>query len=305
MSSTASLLARISSNATLIDSKLSSLSALVEKAKLSLDDQVLKEKSALESENDSLKKEISQLVSELNRIQGKKPGDVSGPVHVEKKAAEKAPTPAVSAPAPAAPSNPPASEDKKQKQVKGDGKKEQGSKKETDAKASDDNKPVDVSRLDLRVGKIIGAKRHPDADALYVEEVDLGEEKPRTVISGLVKFVPLEEMQNRMALLLCNLKPAKMRGILSEAMVMCASTPEKVEILLPPPNAKIGDRVEVAGYPGEADAQLNPKKKIFEQVAPDLKVNSDGVACYKCVPLTVRGSGGQFKAATLKNVQVK
>ena len=52
------------------------------------------------------------------------------------------------------------------------------------------------------------------------------------VISGLVKHIPLEEMQNRMVILLCNLKPAKMRGIVSEAMVMCASTPDKVRIFL-------------------------------------------------------------------------
>ena len=304
MASTGNLLARISSNANLIDTKLSSLSALVEKAKLTLDGQVLKEKSALEKENASLKQEISQLVSELNRIEGKKPGDVSGPVHVEKKLADKAPAPSVVAPAVAA-STPAASEDKKKKQVKNEGKTEQGNKKDTNAKANDDDKPVDISRLDLRVGRIISAKRHPDADALYVEEVDVGEAKPRTVISGLVKFVSLEDMQNRMALLLCNLKPAKMRGILSEAMVMCASSPEKVEILVPPANAKISDRVDVAGYPGEADGQLNPKKKVWEQVAPDLTANSDGIACYKGVPLTVRGSGGEFKAPTLRNVQVK
>ena len=60
------------------------------------------------------------------------------------------------------------------------------------------------------------------------------QEKPRTVISGLVKFIPEAEMQNRKAILMCNLKPSKMRGIMSEAMVMCASTPEKVEILTPP-----------------------------------------------------------------------
>jgi aminoacyl tRNA synthase complex-interacting multifunctional protein 1 len=53
-------------------------------------------------------------------------------------------------------------------------------------------------------------------------------------ISGLVKFIPEDQMQNRLAILLCNLKPSKMRGINSEAMVMCASTPEKVrEIILP------------------------------------------------------------------------
>ena len=80
----------------------------------------------------------------------------------------------------------------------------------------------------MRVGLIRTAKRHPDADTLYIEEVDVGEDKPRTVISGLVKFIPEEEMQNRKAILMCNLKPSKMRGIMSEAMVMCASTPEKV-----------------------------------------------------------------------------
>ena len=62
-----------------------------------------------------------------------------------------------------------------------------------------------------------------------MEEIDVGEEKPRTVISGLVKFIPEAEMQDRMAVILCNLKPSKMRGILSEAMVMCASTPDKVQ----------------------------------------------------------------------------
>lgn len=51
--------------------------------------------------------------------------------------------------------------------------------------------PVDVARLDLRVGVIRKAWRHPDADILYVEEMDLGEESgPRTVVSGLVKHIP-------------------------------------------------------------------------------------------------------------------
>lgn len=56
------------------------------------------------------------------------------------------------------------------------------------------DQPVDVSRLDMRIGYIVAAKRHPDADSLYVEEVDLGEDRPRTIVSGLVKFVPLEKV---------------------------------------------------------------------------------------------------------------
>lgn len=157
-------------------------------------------------------------------------------------------------------------------------KKEKAPKKE---EKKVDEAPVDVGRLDFRVGEIISAEKHPDADSLYVEQIDCGEAAPRTVVSGLVKFIPIEEMQKRMVVVLCNLKPAKMRGVLSQAMVMCASTPEKVEILSPPSGSVPGDLVEFEGYPRVPDAQLNPKKKIFETCAPDLKTNSDLVAVYK------------------------
>ena len=76
-----------------------------------------------------------------------------------------------------------------------------------------------------------------------------------------------------------------MRGIVSEAMVMCASTPEKVEILAPPEGAVPGDLVTVAGYEGKADEVIKPTNKkavsIFEQVAPELKTNSACEATYK------------------------
>ena len=70
------------------------------------------------------------------------------------------------------------------------GKKGKGEKKQPEA-ASD---TVDISRLDLRVGKIVGVKKHPDADSLYIEEVDVGEGQVRTIVSGLVKHVPIEEV---------------------------------------------------------------------------------------------------------------
>merc|ERR1711874_552900 len=169
--------------------------------------------------------------------------------------------------------------------------------------AGGDSAPVDVGRLDMRVGHIRTAKKHPDADALYVEEIDCGDNKPRTVISGLVKFVPEAEMQDRMVVVLCNLKPSKMRGIMSEAMVMCASTPEKVELLVPPPGSKPGDHVRVEGFTRSPDAQLNPKKKIFEACAPDLRVNSAKEATYKGVRWTVNGQ--PVVSPSLTEVQIK
>jgi len=191
-------------------------------------------------------------------------------------------------------------------------KKEEKAKKEKKAapakNAVSDDKPVDVSRLSMKVGKIIECVKHPDADALYLEKIECGEAKPRQVISGLVKHIPIEQMQNRPVVILCNLKPAKMRGIMSEAMVMCASTPEKVEILTPPAGAAPGDMVTVPGFEGTPDELIKPTNKkvvsIFEQVAPELKTNGKMEACYKGVAWEVKGKGA-VTAQSLVNVQVK
>lgn len=174
----------------------------------------------------------------------------------------------------------------------------------TAASANTDDGPVDISRIDLRIGKIVDVQKHPDADSLYLEKIDLGEPAPRTIVSGLVKFVPIEEMQDRIVVVMCNLKPAKMRGVTSEGMVMCASTPEKIEVLNAPVGSVPGDLVHCEGYARAPDAQLNPKKKIFEIVAPDLRTNDELIAVYKGAALYVPGKG-PITAQTLKNVNVK
>ncbi|KAG8134473.1 hypothetical protein E2320_007592 [Naja naja] len=170
--------------------------------------------------------------------------------------------------------------------------------------ANDDSKPLDVSRLDLRIGCIVTAKKHPDADSLYIEEVDVGEANLRTVVSGLVKHVPLEEMQNRMAVFLCNLKPVKMRGVVSQAMLMCASTPEKVEIIIPPNGVVPGEKITFEGFSGEPEKELNPKKKIWEQIQPDLQTNDQRIATYKGVPFEVKGKG-VCRALSMANSGIK
>lgn len=193
--------------------------------------------------------------------------------------------------------------------------KELATKETAEAKPKKDKKPkpqketpaelpIDIGRLDLRIGKVVDVQRHPDADSLYVLKINCGEDKPRTVCSGLVKHVPIEELQERVVMVLCNLKPVKMRGITSEAMVMCASSEQGVEVLLPPPNAEPGDLVHCDGYTRQPDGVMNPKKKIFETVAPDLHTNDNLEACYKGVPLVVPGKGSSC-AKSLKNVPVK
>uniref|UniRef100_A0A8I3N315 Uncharacterized protein n=2 Tax=Canis lupus familiaris TaxID=9615 RepID=A0A8I3N315_CANLF len=155
-----------------------------------------------------------------------------------------------------------ADEKKMEEKIEVKGKKKE--KKQQSVAGSADSKPMDVSRLDLRIGCIITARRHPDADFLYVEEVEIGETAPRTVVSGLVNHVPLEQMQNRMVILLCNLKPAKMMGVISQ----------KVEILVPPTGSVPGDKIVSDAFPGEPYKELNPKK-IWEQIQPDLYTNDE------------------------------
>jgi len=164
--------------------------------------------------------------------------------------------------------------------------------------------PVDVGRLDLRIGKVVDIQRHPDADTLYVLKINVGEENPRTVCSGLVRHIPIEDLEDKTLVVLCNLKPVKMRGITSEAMVMCASSEQSVETIIPPENSAPGDLVHCEGYTRQPDPVMNPKKKIFETVAPDLNTNGNLQACYKDVPLQVAGKGFCI-SKSLKNVPVK
>lgn len=306
-------LSRLMSRAKLADELIALLTAELQSLRAAKTEKHVQEQCArLRSENDAIRLEIEAWKSRLEAAQvrnGVKPVVVS----LKRATAEPAPAEVTGAkPAAQAAAGKPADTgagDLPKKRAGAAAHAKPPPPKKVDAKKkaedSDDSKPVDVSRLDLRVGRIVSAQKHPDADSLYVEQVDVGEENPRTVVSGLVKFVPLEQMQNRMAVLLCNLKPAKMRGVTSEAMVMCASTPEKVEILAPPPDAVPGARVFCDGFSGQPDTQLNPKKKIFEQVAPYLKTDSDKRATYKGQPWIVSGCQGHVVAETLCNVQIK
>ncbi|KAG6513541.1 hypothetical protein ZIOFF_023873 [Zingiber officinale] len=183
--------------------------------------------------------------------------------------------------------------------------KKQHNKPSGSTKTKSAETEIPVSRLDIRVGLIKKVQKHPDADSLYVEEIDVGEESPRTVVSGLVKYIPLEEMQNRKVCVLCNLKPATMRGIKSQAMVLDASNDDhtKVELVDPPSSAKVGERVTFLGYSGEPDSILNAKSKVWEKLQADLQSNKELVACYKDVPFTT--SAGVCKVSSITNGAIR
>lgn len=171
---------------------------------------------------------------------------------------------------------------------------------------------ITPAMVDFRVGFIKKAEKHPDADSLYVSTVECGEDKPRTVVSGLVKYVPIEDMQERYVVLIANLKPANMRGIKSEAMVLCASNNDKtkVEIVPPPPGAKAGDRIVVDGFEDQEPLpELNPKKKIWEKIQPGLASTAQKIVGWndenqKFRPLKLKSTGDTFLAPTLANASL-
>ncbi|WJX51011.1 methionine--tRNA ligase [Trifolium repens] len=200
----------------------------------------------------------------------------------------------------------------KKTNVSADGNAKKKSAAKSSAKSSNEAKnkaaaepDISITRLDIRVGIIKKAEKHPDADSLYVEQIDVGEEQTRTVVSGLVKYIPLDEMQNRKVCVLCNLKPATMRGIKSQAMVLAASNDDhtKVELVEPPSSASVGERITFPGHEGDPDELLNPKKKVWETLQVDLHTNEKLEACFKNIPLTT--SAGICTVSSISNGSIR
>ncbi len=90
---------------------------------------------------------------------------------------------------------------------------------------------ADFQKLDLRVGTIIVAEQHPDADKLLRFDVDLGEEKPRQIISGIAEFFNPAELVGKKVVVVANLPPRKLRGLVSHGMILTAEKDEHLSLL--------------------------------------------------------------------------
>jgi aminoacyl tRNA synthase complex-interacting multifunctional protein 1 len=154
---------------------------------------------------------------------------------------------------------------------------------------------IDISRLDIRVGVITNAWEHEEAEKLFCEEIDIGEESPRQIASGLRSHYSVNELPGQRVLVLANLKSRKLMGFSSRGMVLCASNSDgAVQFIEPPEGAVIGERIMVNGYDGEpATENQVGKRNMLEAIFPDLKTDENGVPCYKGVPLST--SAGSCK----------
>ncbi len=98
---------------------------------------------------------------------------------------------------------------------------------------------ADWGKIDLRVGTIIEVVDHPKADKLYVLTVDLGEEKPRTIIAGLKNRYTKEELTGKQSIFIANLAPAMLRGIESNGMTLAAASSDDSLVVLLTPEKEI------------------------------------------------------------------
>ena len=98
--------------------------------------------------------------------------------------------------------------------------------------------------FDFRVGEIKGVKDHPNADKLYIEEIDLGKDTSDKlqVVSGLREYYKKEELIGKKVIILRNLKPAVIRGVESQGMLLAAVKEKKLSLLIAP-KSRNGGRV--------------------------------------------------------------
>jgi len=180
---------------------------------------------------------------------------------------------------------------------------------QAEAEGSGDAEQSPVSFIDFRVGTILVATKHPESDKCLVEQVDVGEEEPRTICSGVAAFMSEDDMKGKKVVVVANLKERKIAGIPSKGMILCATRKgdegdnTALALVEPPDAAENGERVliEVPGMShGEAAAPNRvQKKKLFEKVAPELKTNAEGIVCFADSPFST--SAGPCTASAIPN----
>ncbi|MCL6500435.1 MAG: methionine--tRNA ligase [Candidatus Pacearchaeota archaeon] len=102
------------------------------------------------------------------------------------------------------------------------------------------------AKLDLRVGKIVGVKPHPNADKLVLLEIDLGDLGKRTLVAGIKQHYSEKELKGKQCIVFTNLEPKEVRGVKSEGMILAAVNKDKSKVILIAPEKEIepGSKVE-------------------------------------------------------------
>ena len=116
-----------------------------------------------------------------------------------------------------------------QKQLEAD--KAASGAKEQESASKEEITIDDFAKVELKVGTVIACEKHPKADKLLVEQVDLGDET-RQIVSGIAKFYSPEAMIGQKVVVVTNLKPVKLRGVESQGMILCAAQEDDADLSL-------------------------------------------------------------------------
>ena len=88
----------------------------------------------------------------------------------------------------------------------------------------------DFNKVELIVGEVISCKKHPDANKLLVSQINIGDET-RQIVSGIADIYTPEEMIGKKVIVVKNLKPAQLRGIESQGMILAGGTKKQLQII--------------------------------------------------------------------------
>lgn len=101
---------------------------------------------------------------------------------------------------------------------------------------------TDFQKLELRTAEILEVKPHPNADRLYVLQVQVGEER-KQLVAGIRLHYSEAELVGKKVVVVNNLEPSVIRGVESQGMILAASNPEKLTLVIPERDLPSGAQV--------------------------------------------------------------
>ncbi len=102
----------------------------------------------------------------------------------------------------------------------------------------------DFSKVELRVGRVVEAEKHPNADRLLCLKVDIGEGSVRQIVAGLASHYSPSQLLDKKVVVVANLRPRKLRGVLSEGMILAVHSPGGgISLLCVEEDAEVGSRI--------------------------------------------------------------
>lgn len=140
--------------------------------------------------------------------------------------------------------------------------------------------------LNLKIGFTKKVDIHPESDKLYVSNVDLGQhETTKQICSGLRQYMPLDKLQDQLVVVVDNMKKCKLRGQLSEGMLLCGEDTLKDEVKLCTPSvfdqSLVGKNVVLeSSEPPKTPTTRRIKTKEWEDISSRLRVGQEGKIVY-------------------------